>query len=227
MTLPVSVSTQIRAGQQPEQAAPINKSPTPPLRRTRAHKSQLLLCSPPTTTCPFAPTHTQHTPRRLVSLCLSCRRRREPELRSSRSICTDCLRQLRPRRGDGQSEHEAVPAELLHAEGERAAAQGGRAAQPGEPDPALRAQAPPRQVAIAGRGTRRRQRQQERRRHRRRPPHWPASGAGQVSLQVQVGYSHELTAWSHRSGCLLEPLDGDGYCRCLGVCGLTLAVDVN
>lgn len=115
--------------------------------------------------------------------------------------------------GDGQSEHEAVPAELLHAQGERAAAQGGRASQPGEPGPALRAQAPPRQVAVAGRrGTRRRQRQQERRR-RRRPPRWPASGAGQVSLQVQVGYSHELTAaWSQRSGCLLEPLwmHGDG-----------------
>jgi hypothetical protein len=47
---------------------------------------------------------------------------------------------------DGEAEHEAVPAELLHHEGERAAAQGGQAAQPGEPGPALRAQATPRQV---------------------------------------------------------------------------------
>jgi hypothetical protein len=47
---------------------------------------------------------------------------------------------------DGEGEHEAVPAELLHHEGERAAAQGGQAAQPGEPGPALRAQATPRQV---------------------------------------------------------------------------------
>jgi hypothetical protein len=41
----------------------------------------------------------------------------------------------------GQTEREAVPAELLHHEGERAAAQEGAAAQPGEPGPAHRAQA--------------------------------------------------------------------------------------
>ena len=62
---------------------------------------------------------------------------------------------------DGQTEREAVPAELLHHEGERAAAQEGAAAEPREPGPAHRAQAAHRQNGGGG-GHQQRQRQVQR-----------------------------------------------------------------
>lgn len=42
---------------------------------------------------------------------------------------------------DGKDQHEAVPAELLHHQGEREAAEEGAAPEPREPGPLQRAQA--------------------------------------------------------------------------------------
>jgi hypothetical protein len=96
----------------------------------------------------------------------------------------------RKKRGDGSAEREAVPAELLHHQGERAAAQEGTPTEPGEPGPAHRAQAAPRQDARAQRGQRR-ERERERARPRPQRRRRRLSGARRPregGAQVQEGH---------------------------------------